>query len=262
MKDYKEENSLINTFTTTDTNVGTNERVASLVSGGALIAYGVSRKDTLGAILSIIGGGFALRGATGHCQIYQTLGMDSSEKRQFSSTQKVKKSNNWLTGKVEVTKSVTINKPADELFNFWRNFENLPQFMNHLESVKNAGGLYSHWKAKAPLGYSVEWDAEITNEVENRLIEWSSREGADIPNSGKVEFIPTTNRGTEVKVSMKYQSPGGKIGSYVAWIFGEEPSVQVEEDLKRFKRLMEAGMNLKIEGQPSGRAPQAKQASA
>ena len=262
MENYKEENSLINTFTTTDTNVGTNERIASLLGGAGLIAYGISRKDGVGAILGILGGGLALRGATGHCQVYQNLGMNSSEERAFSSAKSNKKSNNWLTGKVEVTKSVTINKSAEELYKFWRDFENLPQFMKHLESVKNGGGLYSHWKAKAPLGYSVEWDAEVTNEVENRLIEWRSKEGADIPNSGKVEFKPTKNRGTEVKVDMKYQSPGGKLGSIVAWIFGEEPTIQVEEDLKRFKRLMEAGMNLKVEGQPSGRSPQAKKANA
>ena len=151
MKDYKEENSLINTFTTTDTNVGTNERLASIVGGAGLIAYGISRKDGLGAILGILGGGLAFRGATGHCQVYESLGMNSSKERAFSLAKSNKKSNNWLTGKVEVTKSVTINKSAEELFKFWRNFENLPQFMNHLESVTNKEGKTSHWKAKAPL---------------------------------------------------------------------------------------------------------------
>ena len=167
-----------------------------------------------------------------------------------------------LSGEINVEKSVTINKSAEELFSFWRDFENLPKFMDHLESVENRDPLYSHWKAKAPLGYSVEWDAEITNEVENRLIEWKSIEGADIPNSGKVEFNPTNDRGTEVKVSFKYEAPGGKLGTLFAKVFGENPATQVDEDLRRFKRLMEAGMNLKIEGQPSGRAEKAKKANA
>jgi uncharacterized membrane protein len=249
----KQEKSLSTILTNTQTNVGTNERIASIVSGGALLAYGLKRRDTLGIALSILGGGLALRGTTGHCQVYDALDIDGRERSSLT---------NWMSGKVEVNKAVTINKTAEELFKFWRDFENLPKFMNHLESVNVQDGLYSHWKAKAPMGFSVEWDAEITNEIENRLIEWKSSENADIQNSGRVEFKPTKDRGTEVKVHFTYNAPAGKLGSLVAKIFGEEPSQQTEEDLRRFKRLMEAGMNLKIEGQPSGRAPQAKAKSA
>lgn len=254
------EKSLTNILTNTQTNVGNTERIASIAGGGALVAYGLKRGDTLGVILSLLGGGLALRGATGHCQLYDALDFDTSESRNGKS--KKGTVSNWLTGKVEVNKSVTINKSAEELFSFWRNFENLPLFMGHLESVSAKDNLYSHWKAKAPLGFKVEWDAEITNEIENRLIEWKSLENADIPNSGRVEFHPTEDRGTEVNVHLTYIAPAGKIGSLVAKIFGEEPSQQVEEDLRRFKRLMEAGGNLKVEGQPSGRAPQAKRATA
>jgi uncharacterized membrane protein len=256
-----QENSLTNLLTNTQTNVGKPERVASAVGGGALIAYGLKRGGATGVILSLLGGSLALRGVTGHCQLYDALDIDTSGEGNLRSL-KNRQTSSWLSGNVEVNKSVTINKPVNELFQFWRNFENLPLFMQHLESVEAKDNLYSHWKAKAPLGYTVEWDAEITNEVENSLIEWKSLENADIPNSGRVEFRPTADRGTEVNVHLTYQAPAGRIGSLVAKIFGEEPSQQVAEDLRRFKRLMEAGMNLKVEGQPSGRAEEAKKASA
>ena len=127
--------------------------------------------------------------------------------------------------------------------------------MKHLESVTKTDDTTSHWKAKAPLGTSVEWDAEVTSDVANEKIGWKSLDGSDIPNSGVVEFRPTTNRGTEVKVTMIYEAPGGKIGEWAAWLFGEEPSLQIEQDLRRFKSLMETGLILSTEGQTSGREP-------
>ena len=261
MKNKNQDKSITSILTNTQTNISTNERIASTVGGGALVAYGLKRGDTLGIIASILGGGIFLRGATGHCQLYDALGIDSSGNDSPKSG-KSKKSSNWLTGKVEVAKSVTIDKSPAELYTFWRNFENLPMFMEHLESVTIKDDKHSHWKAKAPLGYTVEWDAQITGEEENVFISWHSTENADVPNSGRVEFNPTSTRGTEVKVHLIYEAPAGKIGSLAAKIFGEEPSQQVEEDLRRFKRLMEAGVNLQIEGQPSGRSPQAKKAAA
>ena len=251
--------SLTDILTNTQPNLGTNERIASSVGGGALIAYGLKRGDTLGVLISLLGGGIFLRGATGHCQVYDALDINKSSKKHS-----VKSSPNkgWISGKVHVTKSVTINKSPAELYQFWHNFENLPLFMNHLESVTVTGDKHSHWKAKAPLDYSVEWDAQTTDDRENERIAWKSLDGADIPNSGTVEFNPTSTRGTEVKVTLTYEPPAGKFGSYVAKLFGEAPSQQIEEDLRRFKRLMETGMIVHIEGQSSGRAPQAKKANA
>ncbi|MCA1588859.1 MAG: SRPBCC family protein, partial [Acidobacteria bacterium] len=113
----------------------------------------------------------------------------------------------------------------------------------------------SHWKAKAPLGMSVEWDAELTSDVANERVGWKSVGNADIANSGVVEFRPTVNRGTEVKVSLTYEAPGGKVGEWLAWLLGEDPRSQLAEDLRRFKRLMETGSIITIEGQSSGREP-------
>ena len=136
--------------------------------------------------------------------------------------------------------------------------------MRHLESVAVMDGNRSHWKAKAPLGYTVEWDAEITSDRENERIGWQSLEGADIANSGVVEFRPTKDRGTEVKVTLTYSAPGGKLGEVVAKVFGEEPGQQIAEDLRRFKSLMETGLVITIDGQPSGREvlPKARMATA
>ncbi|CAN5331740.1 SRPBCC family protein [soil metagenome] len=233
--------SLTDILTNTKINISQTERIVSGIAGSGLVAYGLKRRDTFGVTLTVIGALLGLRGATGHCQIYDAAEFSTAESGETRPT------------RIHVQKSVTINKSQSELYIFWRNFENLPQFMNHLEYVKTTGEKTSHWRAKAPLGYSVEWDAELTSDVENEKIGWKSAEISEVPNSGTVEFLPTRNRGTEVRVTLTYEPPAGKIGSLVAKLFGEEPSQQVAEDLRRFKRLMETGLIMKIEGQPSGR---------
>ncbi len=148
---------------------------------------------------------------------------------------------------------VTINKPADELYRYWHDFTNLPRFMHHLEAVKELGGGRSHWRAKAPLGQSVEWDAQIINDVENELIAWQSTGDAQIGNAGSVRFTPAPfERGTEVRVTLSYMPPGGKAGVAIASLLGEEPGRQVADDLRRFKQLMEAGELPTNDRQPTG----------
>lgn len=254
METNLEKKSFTELLTNTNTNLNSTERIVSVTAGGALLTYGLVRRDMKGIALSLIGGILALRGATGHCHVYDAFEIDS---RDASLNLQ-----HWLSGEIEVVKSVTINKSPSELYAFWRNFENLPQFMNHLETVTKIDERRSHWVAKAPLGYSVQWSAEITDEALNDSISWRSLENADIPNSGKVEFLPTADRGTEVKVTINYEAPGGRFGALAAKIFGEEPSQQVEEDLRRFKSLMEAGLIMKTEGQPSGRDEQTQTVSA
>lgn len=142
----------------------------------------------------------------------------------------------------EVSKTTLINAPAEEVYRFWRNFENLPSFMEHLESVQILDDRRSHWRAKAPAGATVEWDAEITEDQPGRMISWRSLENADIENSGAVIFEPApADRGTYVKVRMSYSAPGGVVGATIAKLFGEEPSQQVYDDLRRFKQIMETG---------------------
>jgi uncharacterized membrane protein len=143
---------------------------------------------------------------------------------------------------VHVTRTITVNRSPEEIYTFWRNFENLPRFMDHLESVQVLGERTSHWKAKAPAGTSVEWDAEIIDDVPSQLISWRSTENADVPNAGSVHFVPAPGgRGTEVHVELQYNPPGGAVGAAIAKLFGEEPGQQISGDLRRFKQVIETG---------------------
>jgi uncharacterized membrane protein len=145
-------------------------------------------------------------------------------------------------GIIRTKRSLTVNKSPEECYAFWHNFENLPQFMRHLESVTVTGERRSHWKAKAPAGASVEWDAETTDDRPNELIAWRSTEDADVYNAGRVRFEPAPGgRGTEVRIELEYKPPLGKLGSKVAMLFREEPGQQVMDDLRHFKQVMETG---------------------
>ncbi len=157
---------------------------------------------------------------------------------------------------ITVEKSVTVNRPVAEVYAFWRDFANLPRFMEHLDSVTVGDDGRSHWVAKAPLGQRVEWDAEVINEMRDKMIAWRSVGETATPNAGYVHFEQEpTGRGTVVKVALEYSPPGGVVGAAVAKVLREEPSQQVGEDLRRFKDIMEAGEAPSTEGQPSGRAP-------
>jgi uncharacterized membrane protein len=231
-----------------DLNVSENERIASAIAGGALAVLGIARGGWAGWALALAGGGLVLRGATGHCSVYQALGVNTVHRQQGHAS--VRHGHG-----IKVEKSVTISKEPEALYGFWRNFSNLPRFMKHLESVTETNDGRSHWVAKAPAGMTVEWDAEIINEEENELIAWRSLEGATIPNAGSVRFERAPgNRGSVVRVSLSYEPPGGLLGSKIAKLFGEEPEQQIEEDLRRFKQLMEAGEIPSTDVQPSGRA--------
>ena len=160
-----------------------------------------------------------------------------------------------LTPNMQVEKSVIIDRPASELYSYWRNLTNLPNFMGHLKSVtnKNEDGTVTHWVANAPLDLSVEWDAEIIKEEPDHLIAWRSLANADIDNCGFVRFTPATdNRGTQVKVVLEYQPPGGALTNAIAKLFGESPQEQVGDELNRFKQLMETGEIATTAGQPQG----------
>lgn len=157
----------------------------------------------------------------------------------------------WQGTRVE--HSVTINRSPAELYQFWRDFQHLPRFMHHLEDVQVRGERQSHWVVRAPAGRRVEWDAEITDDRPNELIAWRSLPGADVDNAGSVRFEAATGeRGTVVRVRLAYNPPGGKIGTAIATLFGEEPGQQVQEDLRRFKQLLESGEMATTQGQPVG----------
>lgn len=151
-----------------------------------------------------------------------------------------------------VAKSIAINRSPDELYHFWRNFQNLPQFMKHLESVHIIDDTRSHWRAKGPAGTSVEWDAEIIADKPGEMIAWRSLPGAQVENAGSVHFEPSPgDRGTVVRVKIEYNPPAGALGATVAKLLGEAPEVQIPGDLLRFKQIMEIGRVTPAGGHPS-----------
>jgi len=157
-------------------------------------------------------------------------------------------------GSMELTATTTIRKSASEVYAFWRELENLPTFMAHLDDVRSTGERTSHWVASAPFGTTVEWDAEITDEVAGERIGWRSTGDADVPNVGKVWFVPAPDGvSTEVHVVLGYDIPGGSLGKAVAKYFGEEPHQQLDDDLRRLKQVLETGEVVRSDGAPWGK---------
>ncbi len=153
-----------------------------------------------------------------------------------------------------IVRTVTVNRSVEELYGWWRNLENLPRVMPHLQAVEQRGGSTSHWVARAPFGASVEWEAEIVEDRPNELLAWRSVEGSQVRNAGSVRFQPAPGgHGTEVSVEMAYELPGGPIGSAVAKLTGEEPPQQVSDALRRFKQVMETGEPIRSESTAHGR---------
>jgi uncharacterized membrane protein len=227
-------------------NVGRTERQISAIGGGALALLGLTRGSIPGLLLAGLGGALVYRGVSGHCPAYSALGTNTNH-------DEAPPPEAYFQRGIHVVQAFTVNKPAAELFRFWRNFSNLPQFMSHLDSVEVLDDRRSRWTAKGPAGTRVSWEAEIINEEPDRVIAWKSLGGSDVDNSGSVRFVDAPgDRGTEVRVVMDYIPPAGRLGKFVAMLFGEAPEQTIKEDLRRFKRLMEAGLIPTIEGQPRG----------
>lgn len=156
-------------------------------------------------------------------------------------------------GAVRAQSAITVNRPPDEVYRFWRDVENLPRFMAHLESVHGQGDVRSHWVARAPAGATVEWDAEVVEDVPGSLVAWRSLDGAEVPNSGTVRLAPAPGgKATEVRVDLEYQPPLGAIGATAARLFGEDPLQQIKDDLRRFKQVVETGDVVRSDGSPDG----------
>jgi uncharacterized membrane protein len=146
------------------------------------------------------------------------------------------------SGDVLVGRSVTIDRPRQELYAFWRDFQNLPRFMHNVKSVSVLDARRSHWVIEAPAGKTVEWDSSVTEDQPGRLVAWESQQEASVRNSGRVEFLDSPDgRGTVVRVTLVYDPPGGTVGQLIAKVFQKEPKVQARQDLRRFKQLMETG---------------------
>jgi uncharacterized membrane protein len=227
-------------------NVAQPERIGSVALGAALVTYGIRRRDPAGAVAALLGGAFVVRGATGHCPVYRAMGVSTGSADAVLDRSRPDVTSRAATVNarraVKVERAVTIEADRHTLYEFWHDFENLPRFMEHLVSVRVVSPTESHWVAKAPAGKTVEWDAEIINDIPDSLIAWKSKAGAEVPNAGSVHFTDAPGgRGTIVKVVMDVEPPAGKLGFVIARLFGEDPGREVREDLRKFKQLMETG---------------------
>ena len=228
-------------------NVNEPERWISAIVGTALAAYGLKSRSLPSLAAAAVGGALLWRGATGHCFVYNALGVTSAQDAGDQVSVPYGKG-------IRVEQVVTVNAPAETLYAFWRDFENLPRFMTHLKSVTVHDSRHSHWAARGPAGRDAEWDAEIINEIPGELIGWRSVNGSQIDNAGSVHFKATRDgRGTEVRVVLRYDPPGGLVGAAIARLFGEDPSYQVQEDLRRFKQLIESGNTATTAGETTAR---------
>ena len=215
--------------------LGKTERLISGVAGAALLVLTL-RKKRLRPFLLPIATGLIAKAFTGR------TGKRSSGRRGNRDDRGSPVASVGRGQGIKVEESVTINRPVLEVFRFWRNFENLPRFMDHLESVTVIDDTRSHWIAKGPAGTRVEWDAVIHNEIDDELIAWRSLPGSEVNNAGSVHFTPTPDgAGTDVRVVLSYEPPAGRIGAAVARLLGEEPSKQVADDLRRFKQVLDSG---------------------
>jgi uncharacterized membrane protein len=212
-------------------NLSEVERWASIIAGAGLLLYAVRHRRSAGLAAGALGAGLIARGSSGHCPVYQAAHLSTRQDTRDA-----------LSGPrgVLVHKTMVINRPVEDVYRFWRDLSNLPRCMNHLESVAPLGNGRSHWIAKGPAGMRVEWDAEIINEEENRVIGWRSLEHADVVSAGSVNFRECDG-GTEIVVRLQYSPPAGRMGALIARLFGEEPSQQIQEDLHRMKECLETG---------------------
>lgn len=225
----------------TSRNSGVGERLADAGVSGALMIAGLRQRSLLArGVMMASGGYFLYAAATGHFRPYAALGF--VRERGLSSRGLV------------VERAITIAAPREPVYRYWRDFTHLPSFMRHLESVSVTDDRRSHWVARAPLGRHVEWDAEITDDRPSRLIAWRSLPGTIVPNHGEVRFADAPgNRGTEVIVHLAYQPPLGTAGAAFARLLLEEPTRQVNEDLRRLKAYLETGETPTTENQPHAR---------
>jgi uncharacterized membrane protein len=215
-----------------DLRISSETRLLSFMGGVAAISMGVKRGRFWGSVFAIVGAELLTFGLSGH-YLHEFLGLKRADRG---------KSGRRILHQlgVQIRHAITINRPVEDVYDYFRNFESLPTFMNHLQSVKVFDEKRSHWTAKGPLGSSIEWDAEIITDEPNRLISWRSVNTPDIETAGSVRFVSLSKGRTVLQVSMQYLPPGGVVGTATAKLFGEEPEKQIEDDLVRFKQLMES----------------------
>lgn len=221
-------------------NVGEMERVFSGVIGGGLLLRSLLRPSGLmSGISALLGVALLHRATTGHCAVYGTMGINTLDATDTSSIGRRKV---HTQGALKIEESIVVGRSAKDLFGFWRQLENLPQVMTQVRSVESIGDRRSHWVINTlPGAPTVEWDAEIINEVENERIGWRTLQGAVVEHAGSVQFHPVDeDRSTRVTVTLQYDPPADPIGAAIAALLGQDPRQKIAGDLERFKQTMES----------------------
>ncbi|MHB0949206.1 MAG: SRPBCC family protein [Gemmatimonadaceae bacterium] len=227
-------------------NVGDLERWVSVLGGSALAVWGLERRDVPGAALALLGAAMIHRGATGHCYVYDAIGVSTDDGARgfiphadqpagLAATVRASKS-------VKVERSIAVSRSPAELYALWRDPANVARFMDQVESVEPIDDRHARWTMRGPAGRRISWVAEVIVDVPDERIAWKSAEGSQVPNAGSVHFdaLPDA-RGTEVRLVMDYEPPAGLIGNSLAKLLGADPDVMVRESLRRFKALAEVG---------------------
>lgn len=232
----------LKTDSSDDINVGRKERLVSAAGGALLTLYGLRRRDGLGFAVAALGLSLVKRGATGHCETYSWLGVSSEGDHLHAEDSSVDPESAIL-----VRHEVRVNRSPTACYEMWRDFTVLPRFMDYLERVDVLDETHSRWYAKGPAGMTVEWDAEIVRDVQNERISWRSVDPADVPNRGTVEFVELEGgAATEVRVSLEWDPPGGKVAQAIAAALRRDPERELRNALERFREVMDG----RIAGSP------------
>ena len=213
------------------TSLGDAAKWFTLGTGALLLVLGASRRSAAGAWLAVSSVPLFYRGITGCWPIVDGYFRSGETKTALAGDRGI-----------HVREAIRLERPLADVFRFWRRLENLPRFMEHLDRVVETSDGKSHWVAKGPAGLAVEWDAQIINEVKDKVLAWKSLPGSDVVTAGSVNFDEVRGgRSTQVTVHLQYAPPAGKAGALLASLFGREPSQTIREDLRRLKHLLEAG---------------------
>ena len=215
-------------------NVGETERIVSAVAGGALTVWGLSRMSLGGLLVAAAGAALGYRAITGHCDVYEKLGIDAGGAHR-----------NVGNLGVKIDESIVVNAPPQRVYDVWRNLENLPRLLSHVELVEVVDGKRSRWTVKGPAGTRISWQAELINDKPGELVAWRTTDSALVNHAGSVTFEPVAltpaGDGTRVRVSLQYDPPGGRVGHAVASLVSADAGSQVAHDLAEFKRALEEG---------------------
>ena len=208
------------------TNWSPTTRVVATVAGGALAAYGAKRRGLVGTAAGSVGLGIVARALT-NFETARLLGLDEQEQRKV----------------IDIQKTINIEAPVDQVFDYWAHPENFPDFMTHVHEVRRIGdGLY-RWSVGGPAGILVQWDVQITDLDFNKLLAWKSLPGAIVEQAGITRFTSNPDGSTCIDVKMSYNPPAGVLGHAIAELFGADPKHEMDDDLMRMKSFIETGVH-------------------